>query len=253
MGSPKTKGRMINKEISDSKRFARLSPEAAVLFCMLIPHYNSYGKLNGDPGYIKGEVCPRVEYLTIKNIPKYLEEITKNTSVKWFEFNGRHWIHSIKFLSDHQNLKVEKLGQDLLPTYSGLTPELVPSEVEVEVEVEEEVEEEGYSGLGPGVTPPSGGRSPSKLSFGEFGKVLLTEDELKKLNEKFGEEGTKDRITDLDTAIESKGLKYKSHYATILNWDRRNEGKGKSGKSKDSDKEEFIRRAREIKNERGFV
>ena len=149
MGSPDAKGRMLNKEISDSKKFASLSPEAAVLFCMLVPHFNSHGKMNGNPGVIKGEICPRIPYLTVKNIPKLLEEISESTNVKWFRHDGRYWVHSVNFLSDHQRLRREKLGPDklpdysgtspvLLPDHSGTSPDLVPHEVEVEVEVEGE-------------------------------------------------------------------------------------------------------------------
>ncbi|MBE0568917.1 MAG: hypothetical protein IH577_04500 [Deltaproteobacteria bacterium] len=130
MPSPKTRGRMINRDISNSKGFAKLSPPAAVLFTMMIPHYSSHGKMNGGVGYIKEEVCPRVPYLTVSNISKYLKEISNHTSVKWFEYDGRHWIHSINFLSDHQTLNRERLGVDLLPSYSGVGPELVPPEVE---------------------------------------------------------------------------------------------------------------------------
>lgn len=52
--------------------------------------------------------------------------------------------------------------------------------------------------------------------------VYLTEEEHKKLVEQFGTSGAKDRIEALSLYIESKGAqrKYKSHYATILNWER---------------------------------
>ena len=148
MANPKTKGRMLNKDISDSHKFAKLSPHAAVLFCMIIPHLNSYGKVNGGVGFIKDEICPLIPYLNTSNINKLLKEITDHTSMKWFESDGRHWIHSTNFLTDHQTLDSKKLGLDLLPTYSrvspdlvqsksGTSPELVQYEVEVEVEVEE--------------------------------------------------------------------------------------------------------------------
>lgn len=60
-----------------------------------------------------------------------------------------------------------------------------------------------------------------KNVYGEFGKVLLTLEEYKKLIEKYGDKNTQILITQLDTGIASKGYKYKSHYATILNWARR--------------------------------
>jgi uncharacterized phage protein (TIGR02220 family) len=134
---------MINKNISDSNGFASLSCEAAVLFTMMIPHFNSHGKMNGGPGYIKDEICPLIPYLTYKNIKSLLMEISEKTNVKYFEFEGRWWIHSINFLSDHQTLNPSRLGEDLLPSYSRVSPELVPPEVEVEVEVKGKGEVEG--------------------------------------------------------------------------------------------------------------
>lgn len=54
--------------------------------------------------------------------------------------------------------------------------------------------------------------------------VLLTDQEYSKLVELFGEDGTKQKIDALNTGIMSKGYKYKSHYHTILNWERRKGG-----------------------------
>ena len=139
MPPPITKGRMINRDISNSKKFAELTPPAAVLFCMLIPHYNSRGKMNGDAGYIKGEICPRIPYLTVENIPELLKEISDKTNVKWFADDGRYWIHSLNFLSEHQRLNIERIGDDKLPSFPGFTPELpfsTPKQVIPEVEVE---------------------------------------------------------------------------------------------------------------------
>lgn len=57
--------------------------------------------------------------------------------------------------------------------------------------------------------------------YGELRKVLLTAEEYGKLVERFGEDATQYLISELDTGIASKGYKYKSHYATLLNWARR--------------------------------
>jgi len=146
---------MLNKGLSDSKGFAALCPEAAVLFVMMIPHLSSHGKMNGDPGYIKGEVCPRISYLTTERISGYLTEITDHTNVKWFQHDGRWWIHSTKFLSEHQKLPADRLGQDSLPAYSGSTHDLFTNRSRVDPpEVEVEVEVEGISAIG-AVAPPS--------------------------------------------------------------------------------------------------
>lgn len=62
---------------------------------------------------------------------------------------------------------------------------------------------------------------PCKREYGEFKNVLLTDDEYKKIegiNALF-------QIENLSRYIASTGKRYKSHYATILNWDRRDKQK----------------------------
>lgn len=61
-----------------------------------------------------------------------------------------------------------------------------------------------------------------KKGHGEIKNVFLSKTELDKLTELFGEEGAKSRIESLSLYIGSKGTKYKSHYLTILNWERMN-------------------------------
>ena len=72
---------------------------------------------------------------------------------------------------------------------------------------------------------------PAKKAHGEFGNVMLTDDEFAKLCEKCADADA--LITELDQYIESQGKtkKYKSHYATLLNWSRRKatEAKPKQG------------------------
>ena len=70
-----------------------------------------------------------------------------------------------------------------------------------------------------------------KQSFGkEFQKVKLTKKEFAKLTEKFGDR-TALLIDNLDSALASKGYRYASHYATILNWERRDSKPEKSQKT----------------------
>ena len=62
-----------------------------------------------------------------------------------------------------------------------------------------------------------------KRKYGQFQNVLLTDDEYSKLQIRFGER-IADLIEELSLGIESKGYKYKSHYAAILSWQRRASG-----------------------------
>jgi predicted phage replisome organizer len=61
-----------------------------------------------------------------------------------------------------------------------------------------------------------------KETYGEFSNVKLTIEEYQKLINLLGTQ-TQSYIDRLDGYIASKGAKYKSHYATILNWYRKDE------------------------------
>jgi hypothetical protein len=71
----------------------------------------------------------------------------------------------------------------------------------------------------------------NKILYPEF--VYLAEGEHKKLIEQFGDAGTKERIERLNIYLGSTGKTYKSHYYTILNWERRNGNGGSIGHSKE--------------------
>jgi hypothetical protein len=70
-------------------------------------------------------------------------------------------------------------------------------------------------------------KEDSKKHYAEF--VTLTQDEYTKLLEQFGEQGTKDRIENLNLYKGSKGIKYKSDYLTVLSWERKNTPKINAG------------------------
>ena len=60
--------------------------------------------------------------------------------------------------------------------------------------------------------------SPPKLTFGEFENVQLTTQELEKLNKRWKPEQVASSIEDLSIYLKNTNKKYKSHYAALLNW-----------------------------------
>lgn len=68
----------------------------------------------------------------------------------------------------------------------------------------------------------------NKTPYGELSTVKLTPNEYMKLVELMGEDNVSGLIFELDTYIASTGKRYKSHYATLLNWARRKAGESKS-------------------------
>ena len=66
----------------------------------------------------------------------------------------------------------------------------------------------------------------SKHKYGEYGHVLLSDEEVQKLQERFPD--WQDKIRELDEGIELKGYKYKSHYLAILKWAKTDKPKKQS-------------------------
>lgn len=60
-----------------------------------------------------------------------------------------------------------------------------------------------------------------KVIYGEFKNVKLTDEEYQKLCAKFSEKNTLIIIEELSAYMASKGKRYSSHYATLLNWGKR--------------------------------
>ena len=80
----------------------------------------------------------------------------------------------------------------------------------------------------------SQGKKTDKRAYGEFGNVLLSDDELNKLKERFADWSK--RIEQLSCYMEMKNKKYKSHYATILTWAEKNSEEVKANASRDASK-----------------
>ena len=66
-------------------------------------------------------------------------------------------------------------------------------------------------------------KKPVKHKHGEYNNVLLTDEELEKLQAEYPD--WKDRIERLSSYVASTGKSYKSHYATIRNWARNDKKK----------------------------
>lgn len=68
-------------------------------------------------------------------------------------------------------------------------------------------------------------KKPTKHKYGEYNNVLLTDDELDKLKSEYPDWA--ERIERLSSYVASTGKSYKSHYATIRNWARKDTAQGK--------------------------
>lgn len=96
------------------------------------------------------------------------------------------------------------------------------------------------------VSKESAAPSKVKHKHGEYGHVLLTEQELEKLNGEYGASLVTDAVRYLDEYVEMKGYKHKSSYLAIRKWvidAVKRERKEKSGCFRENDKPDKSREA----------
>ena len=96
---------------------------------------------------------------------------------------------------------------------SDKCPDVHPPEIEIEKELDKELDKE----------IDSKDNKPTKKTrhkYGDNQNVLMTKEEHDKLSEKFPNDLEK-RINNLSYYMASTGKSYKSHYMTIIAWDRR--------------------------------
>lgn len=133
--------------------------------------------------------------------------------------------------SEHQNIDgMEKIreqnrlrkqrqreNQKLLPEASRDSHGTVTQSHATDIDKELESDKEELS--------KDNSKKPTKHKYGEYNNVLLTDDELDKLKSEYPDWA--ERIERLSSYVASTGKSYKSHYATIRNWARKDTAQGK--------------------------
>ena len=175
-------GRFLSRSIAVNEQLASVSIEAALFFTWCIPHCDIEGRLPGSPMSVKANVFPLREEITIKRIPKLIEELGSAVDpdgvslVVWYQV-GRQQVLMFPGFTRQQKLRRDREGVSKLPALSrnarilsgsiglgnsGSTPGVTPGagpgatpekcvQGEGEVEVQGEVQGEGAT---PGVAPP---------------------------------------------------------------------------------------------------
>ena len=89
-------------------------------------------------------------------------------------------------------------------------------------------------------------REEKRHHFGEYGHVMLTDEQLKKLNADYGEEATRQAIKKVDEYCQQNGKRYKDYNLTLRKWGF----DGITTKKISNDMEEWLARKEREKNER---
>ncbi|KKL17578.1 hypothetical protein LCGC14_2484160 [marine sediment metagenome] len=219
------RGRMISKEISLDEKVNALSDDTArLIFTWLIPHLDREGRIYGEARVIKSIVIPRLNHSEQK-VEKYLKECEEMKLILRYSVNGNQYISAPHFEKHQTGLRKDKEAQSKIPPNStdlGRSKDEVsrtksPPKIKFKSKLKIKSNKE----------------SNTKKVYGEFKNVLLTDQDYKKLTDKFGETKAKTLIEKLSEGIKRKGYKYKDFYLTVPDWQRRdNPGGEQSGQQR---------------------
>jgi len=129
-------GRMLKRNISESRRLSQLKTDSArLLWTWIIPFLDSEGRFYASADMIKGKVVPRLPSFTEKNIPKYLEDMADVGLIALYEVDGEILLQYRKFEVFQKIVKSREAaplpGPDEgteITTLSGLDQDLIGSE-----------------------------------------------------------------------------------------------------------------------------
>lgn len=220
------RARNIKPGFFKNEKLADLPPLARLLFVGLWCMADREGRLEDRPKRIRAEIIP----FDGENVEELLEMLAKGSDpfIARYEVNGEKYIQIINFLR-HQNPHRREAGSEIpaLPTKgrprhglghdkarprtvqgttsTGTSPADSPSLIP-----------DSPSLIPHSLIPDSSTRPSTRLPHGQFGNVMLTDEEFGKLTVK------RDYYIDrLSEYLESSGKKYRSHFATILSWMRK--------------------------------
>ena len=209
--------RMFTKKITQSDEFLSMPHSSQNLYWHLNTEADDEGFVN-SPKRVLRMIGANEDDMKILLAKRFLIGFESGVIVI------KHWkMHNVirterlkptSYVSEKQRLSVKEDGSYTLNKGNGVQlsdkcqPNVRIEEIRLEENRLEEISIEKHPTLG------------------EFNNVKLSEDEYKKITEL----GLLDYIERLSAYIAQTGKRYKSHYATILNWSRKDSTPKKSGR-----------------------
>lgn len=205
--------RMFSKTITNSARFLKMPKEVQNLYFHLCMHADDDGVVEAfTVMQILGTEEDSVKLLAAKGFVRPLNEDLVAYIIDWNEHNLIRADRKIDSIYKELLLQVIPEVELTNPKPRADTKKLTGGRpLDVKWTAQDRI---GKVSLGKI-------KKEETDSFGEFKNVLLTEEELQKLSSQYGPTATKRLIEELSGYIQSSGKRYKSHYATLLNWARR--------------------------------
>jgi hypothetical protein len=203
--------RMFSPTITESDAFLDMPLSTQALYFHLGMYADDDGFVN--PGKIMRMLGATSDDLKILGVKRFILLFPNGVVViKHWKINNlvrKDWYRQTQYLEERSTLNVKENG-----SYTDDSSQGVP--------FLPHANENSLTSRQRRLRKDSLGNNKEKKKFGELKNVFLSDEEMEKLTERFGINTTNKLIFDLSTYIASKGRKYRSHYATLLQWAKKN-------------------------------
>ena len=198
--------RVIKDSICESEKLAELTDFEFRLWVGLVVSADDAGRGDARPAIIKGHVVPLRERVTVKDIDAALHALAAKGCISLYSVDGRSYFWFPSW-AKHQRIR------DVRPKFPE-PPAICQSAADCG---ELRLESNPNTNTNPNTKEKE--KAPARHKYGQYGNVLLSDEELAKLKAEFSD--WQQRIERLSEYIASSGKSYKNHLATIRAWARK--------------------------------
>lgn len=208
-----------------------VSPNARSLYCQLFNYNNSLGWI--EKFSVANSVMAAKSGLSLQQMQRSRQELVNNGYIRYKKSKhssqtGEYEMLNLDFgYQKNENFNTQtELKPDSIRTQTESKPNPNRTQTETLIRLDKDIDKTNIKKENVKEKIEVGDKkqkkpTPTKLHYGEFDNVLLTESEYKNLFVDFGDDLAKDYIDRLSGYLASTGKRYKSHYATIQNWARK--------------------------------
>jgi len=211
--------RIIKESICTSRKINELSADEEVFYYRLLVNCDDYGCFFGDPDILVARLFPR-KRIPADKVQRWRDKICKVGLARLYIDNDETYIEVSKW-ADNQQIRNHKrkfpVPTDLISIDINCN-QLQSNEFLIQ---SNPIQSESNPNTNTASETDANVRTVKepKNRYGEFQNVLLTAAQYEALSGKVP--GADKLIDELSMYIQSKGVKYRDHYATLLAWHRR--------------------------------
>ena len=211
--------RVISDLLLTSKKVNQLKPSEFEFYIRLLLCVDDFGFFSGDPIEVKNAAYPRRDMLSKEIIPT-MDRLTELGLIVRYEAKGEMYLMVTNFINSprakrskypapdgHYVTKTEWDSGECTTLACSLHADACNLQADAPLTVTVTVTETENRSVN---------SAKRKHKYGTYQNVLLTDEELQKLKDRFSDFEAK--IQKLSDGIELKGYAYKSHYLAILKW-----------------------------------